>query len=163
MLRDDFPQPGETEFHCPVQGPAAPSAALPQLTGDRRRGHVALTVFYNGACLICRARVARYQAVAATSPALIAWCDVSEAPWALARWQVGAEAALTTVHLLDRHGVLRSGAAAFARLWRELPGYRWLGWLASLPGAGLIGEPIYRRASALVHGAAARGRTMHHA
>ena len=163
MLRDDFPDQAEAEWDCLVQDSAAAPAAVPQLTGDRRLRHVTLTVYYNGACPVCRARVARYQSKADACTRLIAWCDVAEAPWALARWQVGAETALVNVHVLDDQGVLRHGAAAFARLWLELPGYRWLGWLASLPGAGLIGEPIYRRASALVHGAVPRGRTMHHA
>ncbi|MGH7185416.1 MAG: thiol-disulfide oxidoreductase DCC family protein, partial [Pseudomonadota bacterium] len=124
---------------------------------------VTLTVYYNGACPECRDRMVRYQAKADDRTRLIAWCDVAEAPWALARWQVDARAALTNVHVLDRHGRLLRGAAAFARLWRELPGYRWLGRLAVLPGANLIGEMIYRLAAAIVHDGAAHLRPLGHA
>jgi len=36
------------------------------------------------------------------------------------------------------------GAAAFARLWRELPGYRWAGLLTGLPGISLLIDALCR-------------------
>ena len=48
------------------------------------------------------------------------------------------------MHVVDANGRVRGGAKAFARLWRELPGYRGLGHLIGLPGFTLIAEAVYR-------------------
>jgi len=118
---------------------------LAPISGDPRRStHVALTVFYNGACPICRSYIQRYQAASAGRSRLIAWCDAAAAPWALKRWHVEPEAALLRLYVVDADGRLLAGAAAFARLWRELPGYRWAGLLAALPGIGLLIDALCR-------------------
>ena len=147
-------EPPSTE----IAGPLAP------ISGDPRRSpHVALTVFYNGACPICRGYIQRYQAASAGRSRLIAWCDAAAAPWSLKRWHVEPEAALLRLHLVDADGRLLVGAAAFARLWRELPGYRWAGLLLALPGAtplaALIYEAFYvRPLQRRLMGAPPRGR-----
>jgi predicted DCC family thiol-disulfide oxidoreductase YuxK len=123
--------------------PAA--AGLAVLTGrDPGDGRAVLAVFYNGGCAVCRRRIARYQAVSAGRSRLIAWCDVAAAPWALRRWGIDAGLARRRLHAVDSSGRVRGGAAAFARLWRELPGYRWLGRLVGLPVLCLVAEGIYR-------------------
>ena len=120
-------------------------APLALISGDPgRSGHVALTVFYNGDCPTCRSYVARYQAASAGRSPLIAWCDAAAAPWALKRWHVEPAAVLVRLHLVDADGRLLAGAAAFARLWRELPGYRWLGLLLAMPGITPVAEWFYR-------------------
>jgi len=48
------------------------------------------------------------------------------------------------MHVVDAAGRVHGGAAAFARLWRELPGHRWLGFLIGLPGIALLAEGLYR-------------------
>jgi predicted DCC family thiol-disulfide oxidoreductase YuxK len=44
----------------------------------------------------------------------------------------------------DEQGQLFSGAAAFSRLWRELPGWRWLGRLSAVPPLSWLAELAYR-------------------
>ncbi|MFY7873202.1 MAG: hypothetical protein ACOVQL_12615 [Limnohabitans sp.] len=44
----------------------------------------------------------------------------------------------------DAHGRLWSGGAAFARLWRTLPGWRWPGWLFALAPMSWLLEGAYR-------------------
>src|SRR5262245_59075287 len=62
---------------------------LAAITGVGAEGaHVALTVYYNGACPVCRKHVARFQRVSAGRSRLIAWADSYAAPWALRRWHV---------------------------------------------------------------------------
>jgi predicted DCC family thiol-disulfide oxidoreductase YuxK len=123
--------------------PAAGGLAV--LTGrDPGDGRAVLAVFYNGSCAVCRTRVARYQAVSVGRSRLIAWCDVAVAPWALRRWGIDAALARRRMHAVDSSGRVHGGAAAFARLWRELSSYRWLGRLIGLPGLCLAAEGVYR-------------------
>lgn len=126
--------------------PPPPETVTPlgPISGDPRRSpHVALTVFYNGACPICRRYIQRYQAASAGRSRLIAWCDTASAPWSLRRWHVEPEAALLRLHVVDADGRLLAGAAAFARLWRELPGYRWAGLLIAVPGVTPLAALVY--------------------
>ena len=126
------------------RAPSEPGAPLPPITGNPTRSpHVALTVFYNGQCAVCRRYIARYQAASAGRSHLIAWCDTAAAPWALKRWHVEPSAALLRLYTVDADGRLLVGAAAFARLWRELPGYRWAGLLMALPGVTPLAAWIY--------------------
>ncbi|HUL09238.1 MAG TPA: DUF393 domain-containing protein [Candidatus Acidoferrum sp.] len=132
---------GERRRRAPLPGQIAPLAPI---SGDPRRSrHVALTVFYNGACPICRGHIRHYQAASAGRSRLIAWCDAAAAPWALNRWHVEADAAVLRLHVVDADGRLLVGAAAFARLWRELPGYRWAGLLMTVPGVTPLAAWIY--------------------
>jgi predicted DCC family thiol-disulfide oxidoreductase YuxK len=123
---------------------AETAPGLMPITGAGAEGdHVALTVYYNGACPICRKHVARFQKISAGRSRLIAWADSYAAPWALRRWYVDpAEAPLRLCAVTD-DGRLLSGAAAFARLWRELPGYRALGFIVGLPGIRQIADALY--------------------
>ena len=52
--------------------------------------------------------------------------------------------ALKRFHVRDRNGVLRSGAAGFIAMWRELPALRWLANIARLPGVTALLEVLYR-------------------
>jgi predicted DCC family thiol-disulfide oxidoreductase YuxK len=132
---------GERRRRIPPHAEVAPLAPI---SGDPRRSrHVALTVFYNGACPTCRRHIEHYQAASAGRSRLIAWCDAAAAPWALKRWHVEPDAALLRLHVVDDDGRLLVGSAAFARLWRELPGYRWAGLVMALPGVTPLAEWIY--------------------
>lgn len=134
---------------CEAIEGVAGDAGLAPISGDPRLSpHVALTVFYNGACPICRYRVGVYQLASAGRSRLVAWCDVARSPWALRRWNVDGDIARGRMHFVDADGRLYPGTAAFARLWRELHGYRWLGWMVSLPGVSLVAECVYRRLAA---------------
>jgi predicted DCC family thiol-disulfide oxidoreductase YuxK len=119
-------------------------ARLASITGVGAEGdHVALTVFYNGACPVCRKHVARFQKISAGRSPLIAWADSAAAPWALRRWHVDPAEALVRLYAVTDDGRLLSGAAAFSRLWRELPGYRALGVIVGLPGIRQIADGLY--------------------
>lgn len=122
----------------------AVAARLAPITGAGAEGdHVALTVFYNGACPVCRKHVARFQKISAGRSRLIAWADSAAAPWALRRWHVDPAEALVRLYAVADDGRLLSGAAAFSRLWRELPGYRALGVIVGLPGVLQMADALY--------------------
>lgn len=72
----------------------------------------------------------------------IAWVDVS------AGQDLGGalscEAAMARFHVRDRQGRLFSGAAAFSRMWRVFPGWRWLGYVSAWPPMSWLFELAYR-------------------
>jgi len=125
--------------------PHEAAVRLAPITGAGAEGdHVALTVFYNGACPVCRKHIARFQKSSTGRSRLIAWTDAAAAPWALRRWHVDPAEALLRLYAVADDGRLLSGAAAFARLWHELPRYRVLGIIVGLPGIQQIAEALYR-------------------
>ncbi len=100
----------------------------------------AVTVYYDGSCPLCTREIAFYRRAPAAQR--LGWVDVSRAG------ELGpgldCQAAMRRFHVRDAQGRLYSGAAAFARLWRELPGWRWLGRLCALPPLSWLAEGAYR-------------------
>jgi predicted DCC family thiol-disulfide oxidoreductase YuxK len=100
----------------------------------------ALTVYFDGSCPLCSREIALYQ----RSPAAhrLVWVDVSRTS------ELGpgldCQAAMRRFHVRDAQGRLHHGAAGFARLWRELPGWRWLGRLCTVPPLSWVAEAAYR-------------------
>lgn len=99
-----------------------------------------LTIYFDGSCPLCRREIALYRRLPAADRLL--WVDVS-AGQSLGEG-LSCEAALRRFHVRDAHGRLWSGGAAFARLWRTLPGWRWPGWLFALAPMSWLLEGAYR-------------------
>ena len=78
-----------------------------------------ITVYYDGACPVCRREIGFYQT---RTGGAVAYCDVAAevcpAP------DLTREDALQRFHVRLADGALVSGAAAFLALWRETPGFR---------------------------------------
>lgn len=99
-----------------------------------------LTVMFDGACPLCRREIGLYQSL--TPLENVAWLDVSKTtanltPADQARY-------MARFHVRQRDGRLLSGAAAFVALWLTMPGWRWLGRFARLPGITPLLELAYR-------------------
>ncbi|HEX4916397.1 MAG TPA: demethoxyubiquinone hydroxylase family protein [Limnobacter sp.] len=90
-----------------------------------------LTVFYDGSCPLCRREIALYQGL--KTDQAIAWKDVSAEQTELPA-NCQRDTLMRRFHIQSPQGELQSGALAFATLWQALPGWRWLGRLAKLPG-----------------------------
>lgn len=101
----------------------------------------ATIVYYDGSCPLCRREIAIYRRLEPLSE--LRWEDVSRAD---ARLPAGLDtrAAMARFHVALPGGELRSGARGFVALWRVLPGWRWLGRFASLPGVTPLLELAYR-------------------
>jgi len=82
------------------------------------------TVFYDGACQLCRREIGHYRRL--DRAARIVWLDISQDTAALQAHGLSLEAAMERLHVLDADGVMQTGAYGFATLWDALPGYRWL-------------------------------------
>ena len=99
----------------------------------------ALSVYYDGACPLCRAEIAYYRRCRGAEA--ISFVDVSTtAPGE----GLTCRQALARFHVREADGRLLSGAAAFARLWRALPRWRWLGRVLATPLLLPLAEAAYR-------------------
>ena len=101
----------------------------------------ALTVYYDGACPLCRAEIGHYSAQEGAGAIcfLDASKQTSDLPDGLTR-----EQALARFHVRRSDGRLASGAAGFVEIWKTLPRWRWAARLASLPGVTPLLERAYR-------------------
>ena len=99
-----------------------------------------LTVYFDGSCPLCRREIAFYRRLRGASQ--LDWLDVSAGQPLGA--DLSCEAAMRRFHVRDAQGRLFSGGAAFARLWRALPGWHVAGWLFAWPPMSWLLELSYR-------------------
>ena len=85
-----------------------------------------LTVYYDGACPVCRREIGFYRK---RTGAAVTYCDAARE--ACPAPDLPREAALQRFHVRLADGALVSGAAAFLALWRQTPGFRLAGRLLS--------------------------------
>jgi predicted DCC family thiol-disulfide oxidoreductase YuxK len=98
-------------------------------------------VFYDGGCPLCRREIAHYQRI--DHERRIQWTDIQQEPETLQAHGLTWEQAMQRMHVRDSDGLMVSGAAAFAALWRHIPRYRFLAGLVTLPGIHWITEQVY--------------------
>lgn len=105
-------------------------------------------VLYDGSCPLCRREIAFYQQQEASQLTLqahqkIQWVDVSgstaQVPASYTQAQLMAR-----FHVQNQQGQVLSGAAAFVYLWSLLPGWRYLSYVAKIPGMLTLLELSYR-------------------
>jgi predicted DCC family thiol-disulfide oxidoreductase YuxK len=99
-----------------------------------------LTVMFDGACPLCRREVAVYRGLRPLQT--LHWLDVSAESTPFVN-SLDKERFMSRFHVRRGDGELLSGARAFVALWLQLPGWRWLGHAASLPGATAVLEWLY--------------------
>ena len=99
-----------------------------------------LTIYYDASCPLCRREIALYRRLRGAER--LQWLDVS-AGEPLGP-DLSCEEAMRRFHVRDAQGRLFSGGAAFARLWRALPGWRVPGWMLAWPPMSWLLELAYR-------------------
>jgi len=92
---------------------------------DLRDNCQALTVFYDGACPLCRREISFYQRRDGAES--VRWIDVSRSPAGEVAPGLSRDAALARFHVRDAAGRITSGGPAFAKLWEALPAFAVLG------------------------------------
>jgi glutathione peroxidase len=100
-----------------------------------------IQVFYDGGCPVCSREIAFYRARPGSDA--FEWVDVHRSGESLGAG-LSRDAALARLHVRLADGTLLSGAAAFAAMWRSMPGLRWLGRLLAVPPFGALAELGYR-------------------
>jgi predicted DCC family thiol-disulfide oxidoreductase YuxK len=99
-------------------------------------------VFFDGSCPLCRREIAVYRKRDRTGA--VDWVDVSSCQAARMAPDLSREDAKRRFHMRRADGTLLSGAAAFAEMWVQTPGFRWLGRVARWPGVTSSLEVAYR-------------------
>lgn len=98
-------------------------------------------IFFDGSCPLCRSEIGLYRK--RDTAGGLCFVDVSKVnatlPEALDR-----EKAMARFHVIAQDGRMLSGVVAFIEVWRQLPGWRWVAKVASLPGLSSVLECIYR-------------------
>jgi predicted DCC family thiol-disulfide oxidoreductase YuxK len=100
------------------------------------------TVYYDGGCSVCSREVQFYQSRDGSNS--FARVDVARGDEAALGLGLPREAALARMHVRRADGTIVSGAAAFAEIWRGMPGLRWLGMLLAIPPFIALAELGYR-------------------
>ena len=103
------------------------------------------TTLYNGACPVCGPEVRRYQRIDARRDGDLGWRDIARDPAVLERLGLDLEAVKERLHVVDGDGRIHVGVDAFAVLWAELPGHRWLSALIRAPLIHPIARFVYDR------------------
>jgi glutathione peroxidase len=99
-------------------------------------------VFFDGGCPVCSREIAFYKTRAGAEA--FEWVNVVDSPPQALGPGLSREVAMARMHVRLADGTLLSGAAAFAALWRRMPGFRALGWLLGVPPFGVLAELGYR-------------------
>jgi len=100
------------------------------------------TVYYDGCCPVCSREIKFYRGRPGGDS--FAWVDVSGADESALGPGLSRDAALARIHVRQADGTLVDGAAAFAEIWRGMPGLRWLGLVLAVPPFSAIAEFGYR-------------------
>ncbi len=104
-----------------------------------------LTVLYDGGCPLCRREIAHVQGLAQRRPdSALCFVDISPGGQDACVFAADRDTLLARFHVQRADGSRLDGAAAFVAMWERLPGWRWLAWLARLPGMLTVLEWSYR-------------------
>ena len=101
-----------------------------------------LTVFYDGACPLCRREIDFYRRRKGAQS--LDWVDVSRCAGETAAPGLSKAEAMARFHVKRADGRLASGGLAFAQLWAALPGFRPLGLVLQCPPLAWLAERGYR-------------------
>lgn len=88
------------------------------------------TVYFDGSCPLCIREIGFYQRQRGADA--IDWVDVSDNSFCMT--DLSCTEAMARFHVRDEDGKLYDGGTAFARLWKELPAFKWIGAVLVLPG-----------------------------
>ena len=101
-----------------------------------------IQVYYDGGCPVCSREIEFYRS--RPDGHGFTWVNIAACDAAALGPGLSREDALARMHVRLADGTLLSGAAAFAAMWRSMPGFHWLGRLLAIPPFGLIAEMGYR-------------------
>lgn len=99
-------------------------------------------VYYNSACPVCRAGIESQQGKMTACE--VEWIDVHNNPAAAKEVHPDLEFVREQLHVVAPDGSRHVGVDAFAQLWKDTPGQRWLAALVRLPVIRRLSRIFYR-------------------
>ncbi len=127
------------EFHYPHLAPS-----LRHLLGTSLKSVAPKqSVYYNGACPVCRTEMNHYARRCAAAAAPVTFVDSSIRGNDLAEYGLRWEHLERRVYVKTANGQVQSGVAALTSLWFQTPGYRWLATLVNRPLIRPIANLLY--------------------
>lgn len=100
-----------------------------------------VAMLFDGGCPLCSKEVAHYRRV--DKAGSVNWADIHADPSLLKQYGIEYEAAMKHLHVVDTDGSIVTGAPAFAVVWAQLPYYRHLARVVSLPGVIIVLDKLY--------------------
>ena len=95
---------------------------------------------YNADCPVCNAEMCSYENYSQKKELQIAFEDLNQAD--LKEWKVTEDEATRLLHVMHE-GKLHVGTNAFLVLWEQMPRYRILAKIVSLPGIYFLANILY--------------------
>ena len=96
-------------------------------------------VYFDGACPLCRREISLYRKL--DKEGVVSWVDVANSNPTVSG--LTKDELLKRFHIKNKEGVMLSGARAFFDLWKELPGWKWLGRLGKYSFVVNMAEILY--------------------
>ncbi len=100
-----------------------------------------ISVFYDGACPICTREINYYEKL--DSNRNVNWVDITKTDKEMITSGLTKSQALARFHIMAEDGRLYSGGTAFAKLWTQLPYFKYLGYLFQYPPMSWILDIVY--------------------
>lgn len=98
-------------------------------------------VLYNADCPVCSFEIEQYARISEKNHLPIVFTDLNDDE-TLTAWNIDSGTAARRLHV-RKNGKILSGIPAFIAIWRDMPRYRWLARIVSLPGIYRIAVCIY--------------------
>lgn len=126
--------------HPPIQ-----NQKPPHISGMIKTAPQAIEVFHDGDCPICQLEIRFYDRI--DRAGRIRWTDILELSAAELPPGKKRDELLGKFHVRDLPAKTGdhwfTGVDAFARIWRELPGFKWFAWIFSVPGIRQLAQLAY--------------------
>ena len=98
-------------------------------------------VFYDGICNLCSKEISYYKRIAPKG--VFEWLDIANHPELLKQANLTQQDALMKLHVLDSNSTWHIGLDAFICIWRKIPRFKWMAYLASVPGVHYLLSKAY--------------------
>lgn len=100
-------------------------------------------MLYDGSCPLCAKEVSHYRRLDKTGA--VRWLDINGDLTLLEQHNIDFDTAMRYLHVITADGNIARGAYGFATIWSELPYYRHLAKVVSLPGVLPVLDRLYSR------------------
>lgn len=103
-------------------------------------------VFYDGKCGLCRREINYYKRIA--PPGVFAFIDITQDSKLFSSLGYSVLSGLKALHVQTPDERMHIGIHAFIEIWKQLRGWRYLGWFVSIPGIKQLAGFLYKHFAA---------------